>query len=327
MSDLDQADPTGPPASPQNDLGSPTGPTSPTVPPASPDDAPLASAPAGSSPGPNAASIAWSNLDATSRLVVAGSLAAIVITILGVPIGAWVATDFVLIMLVASIATAATAWAVRSYNQPTPIPLPIVELGAGAVAAVLAVWNLIEVVFDLDAPRGGIVGVILAVGLAIAAVAVLVGALRRGGEARDVLMPGDMWSRIALGGLVLVLIGWALNLSISYWTMSAATLTLAVLTLATVIIVASGRIATPIPAAWVGVVLGVFGAYLALELWGELADLGENRVDLAITDILPFLIYVVGILGILAGGVLTALQQQGLMKHATAGEPPPSAPA
>lgn len=257
--------------------------------------------------------------------MVGGSLAAIVITILGIPVGAWASTDFVLIMLVASIASVATAWAVRSYNQPMPIPLPVVELGAGAVAAVLAIWNLIEVVFDLDAPRGGIFGVILAIGLAIAAVAILVGAVRRNGGARDVLMPGDLGSRIALGGLVLVLIGWALNLSISYWTMSAATLTLTVLTLATVIIVASGRISTPIPAAWVGVVLGVFGAYLALELWGELADLGENRVDLAITDILPFLIYVVGILAILAGGVLTALQQQGLMKPSTAGEPPPAA--
>lgn len=325
MSDLNQADPAGSPASPENEpLGSPSGPTSPASP-ASPDDAPLANASAGSSPGPNAASIAWSRLDATSRLVVGGSLAAIVITILGIPVGAWASTDFVLIMLVASIASVATAWAVRSYNQPMPIPLPVVELGAGAVAAVLAIWNLIEVVFDLDAPRGGIFGVILAIGLAIAAVAILVGAVRRNGGARDVLMPGDLGSRIALGGLVLVLIGWALNLSISYWTMSAATLTLTVLTLATVIIVASGRIATPIPAAWVGVVLGVFGAYLALELWGELADLGENRVDLAITDILPFLIYVVGILGILAGGVLTALRQQGLMKPSTAGEPPPAA--
>ena len=40
-------------------------------------------------------------------------------------------------------------------------------------------------------------------------------------------MSGDLWTRLAEVGLVLVLAGWALNLSIGYWTMAAATLTLA----------------------------------------------------------------------------------------------------
>jgi hypothetical protein len=313
-------------------------PPSPAFPPQSPDDEPLEADTAGGANLRNAAaadaaaaaaavSAWWSKLDETWRLVAGGSIAAIVITVLGIPFGTWDSADFILLVLVATIFSAGTVWAGTSRRRQTmPIPLPVVELCAGSVAAVLAVWNLIGVLANSDNGfRGGIFGVILAIGLAVAAVAILLGALRHGGGARPLLSSGELSTRLALIGLALVLIGWTLNLTIGYWTMAAATLTLASLTLAAVIVILSRQIASPIPAAWIGVVLGVFAAWLAIGLWSTLADLGNRTVDLGISDILAFLIYVVGLALIVVGGVLTALDQ-GTSHAPTATEPPPPPP-
>lgn len=304
------------------DEGTPAGPTAPQAPRTDDDPIEAASADvADSEPAmasaaptapraPGAAMTAWSKLDRTSQLVAGGSIAVVVIAILGLPIGAWDSTDFVLIVLVAAVIAAAAAWLGSGSARAMPIPLSAIELGAGAVIGVLAIWNVIEILFDLDQDgRGGVLGWVLAAGLAIAGTVVLVGAFRRNGGLRAVLMTGDLWTRIAVIGLALVLVGWALNLSVGYWNMSAATLTLAVLTLAAVIIVISRQVEIPVPAAWAGVVLGVFAAILAVSQWSELARLGDTRVDLSIIDILAFLIYLFGLGLIVLGGVLTALDQ------------------
>src|SRR4029079_19706339 len=90
-------------------------------------------------------------------------------------------------------------------------------------------------------------------------------------------------SAVASICFVLVLVGWAANLSISYWTMAQASLSLAVLTVATVVILASRRVESPIPVAWAGVVLAVFGAILAFGQWGDLIKEGD-KVELGATD-------------------------------------------
>lgn len=285
---------------------------------ASADDAPLEMASRPS--GPNPLLVEWGRLNPTSQLIAAGSIAAILVTIVGIVFGAWDSADFVLIVLIAAITAGVAAWATRQWNQPMAVPLPVIELVAGAVLAVLAVWNVIEVIFDLDSPRGGIFGVILTLALAAAAVATFMGALRRNGGPREALMPAGMWPTIALAGLGLVLLGWALNLSVGYWTMAAATLSLTVLTVAAIVIVVSRGISSPVPAAWVGVVLAVFGVILALEQWGKLATLGDGRgVDISIVDLGSFFIYVLGVLAILGGGVLTALEAHGMVNRPTAG--------
>lgn len=315
------------------DEGTPTDPTRPQAPwtdtpwtdddplaadsadPANAPDAEAAAAPAAPA-GPRAtraattaAMTAWSNLDNTSQLVVGGSLAVIAIAILGVPFGAWASADFVLIVLAAAIIGAVAGWLGSGSAKSMPIPLSVVELGVGAVVGLLAIWNLIEILFDLDQDdRGGVIGWVFTAGLAVAGTAVLIGALRRNGGLRSVAMSDDMWARVAAGGLALVLVGWALNLSISYWTMAQAALSLAVLALATVSIVAARRIEIPVLAAWTGVVLAAFGAILAIGQWGDLTRIGATRIELDPTDILAFLIYVLGIGLIIAGGVLTALE-------------------
>lgn len=252
---------------------------------------------------------AWSGLDRMAQLVVGGSIAAIVVIILGLPFGAWDSADFILMVLVAAIvALVAVGLGVNSRN---PGPLALLEAGAAAVLAVLAVWNFIEILFDLDQDdRGGIIGIILTVALAGAGVVVLVGAVDRLGGPRALGVRDGRGATVAAIGFVLVLVGWAANLSISYWTMAQASLSLAVLTVATVVILASRRVESPIPVAWAGVVLGVFGAILGFGQWGELNKLGRERIELGATDFGAFLVYAIGLVMIIVGGVMTALEQK-----------------
>src|SRR4029079_15182243 len=212
---------------------------------------------------------AWSGLDQMAQLVVGGSIAAIVLTILGLPFGTWGSTDFVLLVLAASVVALVTAaMATTSRNVG---PLALRETAAATVLAVLAVWNFIAILFHLDLGRnGGIIGLVFTVALAGAAIAVLVGAVNRLGGPRAFGVDDGRGAMVASAGFVLVLVGWAANLSISYWTMAEASLSLAVLTVATVIILASRRIESPVPVAWVGVVFGVLGAILGFGQWGDL---------------------------------------------------------
>ena len=92
--------------------------------------------------------------------------------------------------------------------------------------------------------------------------------------------------------------------------MAQASLSLAVLTVATAVILASRRIESPVPVAWAGVVLAVFGAILALGQWGDLIELGRKEVQFGLIDYLAFLVYIVGLVMIIAGGVMSALEQR-----------------
>jgi hypothetical protein len=273
---------------------------------ATPDDAPLAGGPSAPAPGMRDAIAAWTDLDLTSKLIIAGSAATLLITLVGIPFGAWDATDFVLMVLVAGV-VAGLAAGLRT-GEILANQLSLLELGAGAVLGVLSVANLLETLFDLDAPRGGIFGVLLAIGLAVAGAAVLVGGVRRNGGLPALVPADDRWILVTLAGLGLVLLGWAVNLTISYWTMAQAGLSLAVLTLAALLVLVSRRIESPVPAAWAGVVLAAFGALLAVGQWGDLMSLGA-RTSLGPVDILAFFVGAVGIIAIIAGGVMTALEQ------------------
>src|SRR3954452_8544927 len=161
---------------------------------------------------------AWSGLDPMAKLVFGGSIAAIVLTILGLPFGTWPSTDFVLLVLAAAIVTLVAA--IMATTSRNPGPLALLETGAATVVAVLGVWNLIEVLFDLDLNgRGSIVGILFTVGLGGAAVAPVVGAVDRLGGPKAFGVRDGRGATIAAIGFVLVLVGWAANLSISSWTM------------------------------------------------------------------------------------------------------------
>lgn len=251
---------------------------------------------------------AWSKLDRSAQLLAGASFAVMVITLLGLPLGVWNSAQFALIVLVASAVTAVAAWFGESAAVRTmPLSIRTVEHGAALVAAVLAVLKVVEILFDLDDldSSGAIVGLVLAAALAIAAIAMLVAVNRRGSDSRGDVLGGDLGSKLAALGLALVLLGWAFNLSISFWTMGQAALPLAVLTLAALTVVEAPRIQAPIPVAWVGAAIGVFGAILVLGHWGDLTSLGRTQVELDPGDFLGFLGYTAGTALIIAGGVLS----------------------
>jgi hypothetical protein len=285
-----------------------------TDPAAAPTDPAAAPPPALPSVSSAQVTAAWAKLGPIGQLVAGGSLAAIVIVVLGALIGAWDSNAFLLLVLVGGIAGAVVAWitaGAETSARPSSLPLASIELAAGAVVAVLAVWRLIELIFDLDQldAFGGAVGAVLTAALAAAGVAMLLGAVRRDPSVRTAVTSGDQGTRIAVGGLALVLIGWALNLSIGDWRMVAATPSLAFATFGVVVIVVAPRwaeVLPGIPVAWVGAGFGIVVALLAIDQFGALGRLGI-RTELGLTDYVPFLVYVLGIVAIIAGGILAGM--------------------
>ena len=267
---------------------------------------PPAGPPPAASPAPTSISIPpWSSLDAGARAVVGAALAAAGVLVVGGLIGAWPSGDFLVIALLAALVAAGAAW-VGSSMPPAisrAVPSEILASLAGAVVAVLGIWRLIELVFDFDQldEVGGVVGAAVIVALAIVGAGLLLAAHQRDTSTAEAIRSSDRSAQLALLGLALVLLGWAINLA-SYWTMRQATPTLALLTLAALIIVLAGR-GLPQLATWVGIVLAALGALVALDLWGQLTRLGATRLDLGMTDYLPFLVYIVGLVLILAAGV------------------------
>lgn len=248
---------------------------------------------------------AWSGLGQTAQLIIGGAIGIILVAILGAIVNAWASTGtFALILVTAGIAAAVAAWftyRADASSKPAPIPLETIEFAAGTVALVLAVLRLIELLFDLDTLErfGGPIGAILTVAMVVAAGAVLVGALRRDPTLQAATFPADQGTRIAVVGFVLVVIGWALNLSIGFWVIGAATNSVALLTFGTVLVVVAPRwktVLAEVPLAWVGAGFAIVGLLPAAGLWGELMDLGVTRAVLGLSEYGPFLLYV------LAGG-------------------------
>ena len=273
--------------------------------------APVAATPAGAGVAAAISSdmrSAWTALEPTARQLVGASAAAIVIVLIGLPLSVWDSAPFALLLLVAAVITVMTGWFGSSVAARTmPIPLPTIELGVGLVAAVLAVLKVVEILADLDnlARSGGIIGLALALALAIASFAILFTASQRGADVRGAIMHGDQGAKIAAIGLGLVLIGWGFNLTVSFWTMGQAALQLAVLTIAVVTIVEAPRIQSPIPVAWVGAAIGAFGALLVLGNWGDLTSLGRTELELDAGDFLGLIACTAGTALVIAGGVLS----------------------
>ena len=250
---------------------------------------------------------AWARLDQSARLLVSGSVAAIVIVLLGLPLSVWDSAPFALLVLTAGVITAVTGWFGASPAfRDLPIPRSTIELLATLVVAVLAVLKAIEILFDLD--TDGIVGLVVGVALVGAAVIQLVAAQRRGADPLG-FTRGDQGTKIAAIGLLLVLLGWSFNLSISFWTMIQAALPVAVLTIAALTVAEAPRIESPIPVAWIGAGIAVFGALLALSHWNDLLTFGRTELTLEPGHFLGLIAYSIGVALIIAGGVLSGRAQ------------------
>ena len=269
---------------------------------------------------------AWNNLDRNARLLINGSAAALILVLVGLPLSVWDSANFALLILTAAIFTIVTAWfGATPTARSLPIPIATIEFIAAGVAATLGIIKAIEVLFDLDSD--GVVGLVLAIALAVATVVMVMAAIRRGADPLGAVTTGDQGVKVAAAGLAIVLAGWAINLSLGFWTMQQAALPLAVLVIAALTIVEAPRIASPIPVAWVGAAIAAFAAILAIGHWGDLTRLGRTEVSLDLVDYLGFLGYALGIVLIIAGGALSGRAVWSTRQPAVATAPSaPSAP-
>jgi hypothetical protein len=296
--------------------GQPTEPTEPQ-----PASAPAASAPSAPASSMDPAAM-MARLDAAGRMVASGAGAVIIILLLGVVVGAWSLSGYALIVLVAAIVAIVIPF-LGGGAERMPIPARDLLLGAGLVMAVLSVLNLFEMLLDLDQiddKRGGIVGLVLTVALALAAIVALVGTTRGRSiaeEAGGAMREGDRGTRIALAGLGLDLIGLLLMLTISVFALSAGlSFAAAALVLAVLILVTSGRSdsgwSLPFSPAWIAVVLAAIATLTLLDQIGQVGRVND-RFGLDAIDFLAFALHLIGTLLVLGGAIWSAVERQGLM--------------
>lgn len=297
----------------------PSSPSGPDAPGSQPTADPAAAGAAGG-PDPSIALPPWSSLDRTGRIVAGGSIAAGVVLVVGGLLGAWPSTEFLVLALVAAVIAGAAAWlgpVVDDARMTFSVPGPLVALVAAAVLAVLGVLDGVELLWDLDQidDRGGVLGAIAALALAVIGVLSLAGAAGAVPALHAAVRAADLPTRLALAGVALVLVGWALNLA-SYWTMSQATRSLVLVVVAALIGVLAGR-GLPAIAAWVGAAVGLVAGLVWLDHWGQLQRLGEERLALEVTDYLPLLLILLGIVGVVAGGALAGMAARAVASSPT----------
>ena len=189
-----------------------------------------------------------SMLGPVGQMIVGGAIAIIVIVLVGAIVNAWEDSGSLAgVLVVAAVAAGAAAWftARKGAGAAQPaIPLETIEFAAGLVGTILALLRVIEMLFDLDdlEDYGGAIGAVLTVGPGRRG-------RRRSSSGRCVATrpSGPRCSAVTSGpdspsgGLALVVIAWALNLSIGFWNMNAAATPVAVLTFGAVLVVVQPR--------------------------------------------------------------------------------------
>jgi hypothetical protein len=281
------------------------------VPPASP-EVPDDASPAAGAPAAAAAAFtppALSAFDLASRTVLGGAALAIVAALLGVILEAWEFQPFALAIIVLAIIAAGAAYSLQALSVSDAVKpwQPVVLAAAGATATAISALAVVEMIGDLDdlEAYGGFVGFILGILVLAGSIAILQGGIR--GTLPN-LRGAERGAQLAGIGIALVLLAWVLHLTIGFWAFAPAVWgILAIVLAATLVLFGSTEEHLPDWVGWVAVVLGLFAAWTALGQWGSLMELGATEVELGIDDIVPFLIYVAGIILVIAGGALHAM--------------------
>ncbi len=254
-------------------------------------------------PTPPAATLARSD-----RTVLAAAGAVVIGALFGTVIGAWDVQPFALVMIALGLIVGGVTYASATMDVGAPVRrhLPAVGRIAAVIATALAALALFEFVGDLDDLEevGGFLGLVAAIIVAIGASTMLATTVR--GAAPDV-RSSARGPQLAVIGAVVVLGAWTLHLTVGFWSFGTAVWGIAAIVLAAGLLVFGPT--EPRSSAilgWVAAGLGAFAALTAVGQWSKLMELGETRLELGAGDILPFLVYVAGILLVIAGGVLHA---------------------
>ncbi len=252
---------------------------------------------------------AFTAFDPASRIVIIGSAVVFLVTVIGLIIGAWQLNPFGFILIAAALIAAAAAWVGETMTVPeaAQATFPVGQLVAGAVATSLSLLAVVEMIGDLEDmdDYGGPLGLVLGIVILGASTMVLWGAVRR--TAPD-LRGAERGAMLAAVGAGLVLLAWVLHLTIGFWALGPASWGLAAIVVAAVLLLVAPDVRLPSWIGWVAVVLALFGGWTAFGQWGALMEVGDGQVVLGLEDYLPFLVYVAGILLVLGGAVMTAIQ-------------------
>lgn len=297
------------------------------------------SEPSAASPTPTPATtkllLSFAAIDPASRLVIGSGATVAALALLGGLFGAYSWVFSALILIGAGLLGVWAGWitAGRATNQ---LPLATRDLGliAGTVSAVLGILFAVEIVFDLDSldKYGGVFGAITTLLLAVAAIVLYVAASRAWSADPTKPWTAAMAGRdrpllLVLAGTGLVILGWLANVSIGFWYMEAGTEVVTLALIAALLMRAEADPETPLrigfPVAYIALGLSVVCLLMAFQHTLALADQGAG-----IDGWLSHLLYVAGVIGLLAGSGLGSAEGAGIMKPVThnGGGPAPKAP-
>ncbi len=252
-------------------------------------------------------------LDPRSQLAVGAGIAVAVLGLLGTIVGAW-SLSFSGAILVAAGLVAAGAAYVASGREPVatagPVALRDLILGGGAIAAVLGILFVLEILTDADdlETYGGVLGAVMTIGTGIAGVVLYFAATRwwSGGPVAPwttALASGGRPTRLVFIGAALVMLGWLGNVTWGFWFLAAGSAVITLCLLAALMMRAAADpeepLRLPLPAAFAALAFGIIGAIIAIQHTSALLDQGAP-----IEDWLAQLIYVAGVVFVIWGAGL-----------------------
>jgi hypothetical protein len=292
-------------------------------------DAAMSTAPAATTAASSPA-----NLDGAARNVFFGSMAVAIIGVVGLVTGTWLVTWPGLILVGLGAAAAGLIWlGATSPRTSLPIPGRYVELLTGLVATVIGLGGVMSAVFDLDelGEADFIVDTLVYVLLAAVGLFLLLATGRAwpggtGAIAKPVRPSAALGGRLAFVGVLLVMLGWLVNVTVGVWNWHpGALVTFLVLLVAVILLMIADdawgpRI--PVPAAWIAAGVAIWAGLIALVEHVQ-GFLGNDDLSPGIEDWVGMILYVAGIVLVVVGTVMLAANARPAAGASTPDTPAP----
>jgi len=333
----DGSDPTGSWGTPEGDVPRPAEPAQPAEPePATGGSDAAGDVSTAASEATARAAATLADLRGAPRSVFIGAIAIAVIGLIGGVLNAWPVTWTAVILVLLGAAAAAVVWLGAGGSNVLPFAGRYVDLVTGLVATVVGAGGIVEAVFDLDqiGESDLIVATVLYVALAAAGLFVLLATGRAwpggvGAIAKPVRPGAERGGRLAFGGILLVILGWLVNVTVGVWSWYAASLVVfLILVVAVILLMISDDafgLRIPVPAAWIAAGVAIWAGLIAFIEHVQYF-VSQDRFDPGIEDWLGMIIYMVGIVLVIAGTVMMAANARPAVDAEPAGPPDASSP-
>jgi hypothetical protein len=276
----------------------------------------MASASAMSASAGRAASSLWAGLSPAERMVVVGGFGIGVVYLVGVVLRALGTESSWLVAALVGVAAGVMVLLPAARRTGWPVPAAAIVLGCALAAAAITVVEGLEMLADFadDLDDGGVLYVGLVALAAVAGVVTLAGADRLAGAStfatlRTGIATAGRGDRVALGGMLLFLLGWVLSVTIGVFQLGfQGSLAIAAVTLAVAGLVGA-RDGWRVQASWVVAACAGVGAVLGLvmlvDFLDEAAEIGAG-IDL----LWPFLLMFAGLAVFVAGAALKVVDER-----------------